>query len=81
MGCSIQGDGKEGEVILDGKPCGLIYNHAYGLNDIIEFKDPFDKGGKSIIKLLRIRNPWGNKEWNGAWSAKSKEETKYKNSI
>lgn len=81
MGCSIKGEGKEGEVIIDGKPCGLIMNHAYGLNDVIEFKDPFDKGGKSTIRLLRVRNPWGKSEWKGAWGAKSAEEKKYKNTI
>jgi hypothetical protein len=35
MGCSINGNGKGGELIIDGKPCGLIKNHAYGINDII----------------------------------------------
>ena len=65
MGCSIKGNGKEGELIIDGKPCGLILNHAYGLNDIFEIKDP--KTGDKF-KLLRLRNPWGNSEWKGAWS-------------
>ena len=45
-------------------------NHAYGLNDIIELEDPETK---KIIRLLRIRNPWGNSEWNGAWGSGSDE--------
>jgi hypothetical protein len=43
MGCSINGNGKGGELIIDGKPCGLIKNHSYGISDIIHFDDPFDK--------------------------------------
>jgi hypothetical protein len=39
MGCSINGNGKGGELIIDGKPCGLILNHAYGISDIIHFED------------------------------------------
>jgi len=37
LGCSIKGENKAGEVMIEGKPCGLIYNHAYSLNDMIEF--------------------------------------------
>lgn len=78
MGCSIKGNGKEGEVVIDGKTCGLIMNHAYSLNDVIEFPDRFDKNKKKMIKLLRLRNPWGNSEWKFAWSDNSKEREQYK---
>ena len=74
MGCSIKGQGKEGPHIGDDGPTGLIMNHAYGLNDIIELEVENEKP----IRLLRIRNPWGNSEWNGAWGADSEELDKYK---
>jgi len=44
MGCSIKGYGKNGPQVVDKKPTGLIMNHAYGLNDIMEFDDPKNKG-------------------------------------
>lgn len=69
MGCSIKGNGKEGQLILDGTPSGLILNHAYGLNDILELDD----GHGGTLRLLRLRNPWGSSEWLGAWSGKSAE--------
>ncbi|CAG2241295.1 unnamed protein product [Mytilus edulis] len=47
----------------DGK-CGLVGGHAYSMNGA------FVVGG---AKLLRIRNPWGNGEWNGPWSDGSPE--------
>jgi hypothetical protein len=75
MGCSIKGE-QGGPLVLDGKDCGLIKNHAYSLNDIIEIEDPFNKGG--VIRLLRLRNPWGKSEWNGAWSGESEEMKKYR---
>jgi hypothetical protein len=38
MGCSIIGGDKKGQMIIDGQPSGLIYNHAYGINDVFELK-------------------------------------------
>ena len=61
--------------MIEGKPSGLILNHAYGLNDIMEFEDPVKKGEK--LRLLRLRNPWGNKEWLGPWSDHSSTWTTY----
>ena len=78
MGCSIKGQGKEGTHIGDDGPTGLIMNHAYGLNDVIELKNP---AGGQPIRLLRIRNPWGNSEWNGAWGSGSEELEEHQDAL
>lgn len=41
---------------------GLVPGHAYSVIAAKEFKG---------IKLLNIRNPWGNFEWDGDWSDNS----------
>lgn len=43
---------------------GLIMNHAYTVMKAHTIKD--DNGKE--IKLLKIKNPWGHKEWKGDWS-------------
>ena len=80
MGCSIKSEGN-GALIIDGKDSGLIQNHAYGLNDVMELNDPFAKAKGTTIRLLRLRNPWGNSEWLGAWSSNSPEMDKYQGVI
>ena len=45
---------------------GLISNHAYNVINIYNIKYE----GKNI-KLIKVRNPWGEKEFNGAWSDNS----------
>ncbi|GBB88679.1 hypothetical protein RclHR1_15230004 [Rhizophagus clarus] len=45
---------------------GLIDSHAYSIIRVEECEG---------IKLLNIRNPWGETEWNGPWSDGSKEWT------
>ena len=47
------------------KARGLISHHAYSL---------LDTGGGPTLEwcgrrsFMRLRNPWGHDEWNGAWS-------------
>ncbi|XP_066487050.1 calpain-3 [Tiliqua scincoides] len=47
---------------------GLVTGHAYSVTGLEEttFK-------RKKIKLVRLRNPWGQVEWNGAWSDSSDE--------
>ncbi len=46
-------------------------DHAYAVIEALEIQHPID--GK--VKLLKLRNPWGHKEWMGAWSDKSDKWT------
>lgn len=55
----------------DVKNAGLVDAHAYSL---IGAKVVEDDNGKKW-RLIKIRNPWGKKEWQGAWSDKSSNWT------
>ncbi|CAK1367505.1 unnamed protein product [Cercospora beticola] len=44
---------------------GFIGGHAYAVLD--KYEDP-----DSDLKLLKLRNPWGETEWDGDWSDGSK---------
>lgn len=61
--------------MIDGKPCGLLLNHAYSLLGVFEIDSKEKKGEK--IRLVLLRNPWGKKEWEGSWSNNSKEMSAY----
>jgi hypothetical protein len=41
---------------------GILANHAYTLISAHKVSNG--------AKVLKLRNPWGNKEWTGAWSDK-----------
>jgi hypothetical protein len=49
------------------KSWGLITMHAYSLISAAEVV----KDGKKV-QLVKLRNPWGDHEWNGDWSDNSK---------
>ncbi|XP_037052376.1 calpain-5-like [Bradysia coprophila] len=57
---------------------GLVIGHAYGITAVRDINLgtagllSFFKGGDKLT-LLRLRNPWGAKEWNGPFSDGSPE--------
>uniref|UniRef100_A0A3Q1IRF0 Calpain-2 catalytic subunit n=1 Tax=Anabas testudineus TaxID=64144 RepID=A0A3Q1IRF0_ANATE len=61
MGCSIDiTSSAESEAITSQK---LVKGHAYSVTGVAEVS--------GLEKLIRIRNPWGQVEWTGAWSDNS----------
>jgi Calpain family cysteine protease len=65
----------------EGKDMGLEPGHAYSLFRAVEYND---KG--TIIRLLQLRNPWGEGEWTGdysdnssKWTSKLKEAVNFTN--
>ena len=49
---------------------GLVSNHAYTIINIYEINYE-----NKILRLVKLRNPWGEKEFNGDWSDKSSKWT------
>lgn len=51
--------------------CGLVKGHAYAVTDVRKVR--LGHGLLSFFKsekldMIRMRNPWGEREWNGPWS-------------
>lgn len=51
--------------------CGLVKGHAYAVTDVRKVRLghgllAFFKSEK--LDMIRLRNPWGEREWNGPWS-------------
>ena len=51
--------------------CGLVKGHAYSITSVKKIK--LGTGLVSFfssekLDMIRLRNPWGHKEWTGAWS-------------
>ncbi|XP_009889433.1 PREDICTED: calpain-9 isoform X2 [Charadrius vociferus] len=67
VGCSI--DTSSAAETEAKTPFGLIKGHAYSVTGI----DEVNYRGLQV-QLIRIRNPWGQVEWNGPWSDKMKFE-------
>uniref|UniRef100_A0A8C7FJG1 Calpain 8 n=1 Tax=Oncorhynchus kisutch TaxID=8019 RepID=A0A8C7FJG1_ONCKI len=64
LGCSIDiTSAYETEAVTGQK---LVKGHAYSITAAEEVRI-------SIFSLVRIRNPWGQVEWTGAWSDDSRE--------
>ena len=55
--------GTSGDVSnLDIEEMGLSPGHAYTVLGVDELE-----GSRGKEKVVRLRNPWGNGEWNGDW--------------
>ncbi|XP_030609289.1 calpain-1 catalytic subunit [Archocentrus centrarchus] len=66
LGCSIDITSTNDREAVTFKK--LVKGHAYSLTGAEEV---LYRG--NLTKLVRIRNPWGEVEWTGAWSDNSKE--------
>nr|XP_019944506.1 PREDICTED: calpain-2 catalytic subunit-like [Paralichthys olivaceus] len=65
LGCSIDiTSASDSEAVTYRK---LVKGHAYSLTgaDQVEYNG-------DVVQLVRIRNPWGQVEWNGDWSDNSR---------
>ncbi|XP_044131032.1 calpain-8-like [Bufo gargarizans] len=60
--CSTKSDSGTETVVST----NIVKNHTYSLTGAEEV---FYRGG--TVQIVRVRNPWGFKEWNGAWSDKA----------
>ena len=77
MECLVEsrGNNMEQEVFFNNRHTGILAGHAYSILDVFEISKPRGRKRKKS-RLLRIRNPWGRKEWNGKWSDDSVETKK-----
>uniref|UniRef100_A0A3B4ZAR7 Calpain-1 catalytic subunit n=1 Tax=Stegastes partitus TaxID=144197 RepID=A0A3B4ZAR7_9TELE len=66
LGCSIDVSGSFDREAVTFKK--LVKGHAYSVTGVDEV---VYRG--NMTKLVRIRNPWGEVEWTGAWSDNSRE--------
>ncbi|XP_026939279.1 calpain-5 isoform X1 [Sagmatias obliquidens] len=56
--------------------CGLVKGHAYAITDVRKVR--LGRGLLAFFKsekldMICLRNPWGEREWNGPWSDTSEE--------
>jgi calpain-15 len=67
MCCSANSAEEKGMTSDDMKTRNLVDAHAYTLIGVHEV----ELTNGDVVKLLKVRNPWGRKEWSGAWSDNS----------
>ncbi|NXB55266.1 CAN5 protein, partial [Struthidea cinerea] len=80
ISCSISSPGRPSEAETE---MGLIVGHAYSVTAVRKLR----LGERLVFSfqaeklfMIRLRNPWGKKEWHGAWSDSSEEWKKVSDS-
>ncbi|KAF1330743.1 Cysteine protease family, partial [Globisporangium splendens] len=73
MGCSIQPPPVGDKTIAAESSAGngLYFKHAYALVDA----GKIDTTRNEVVRLVKLRNPWGMGEWTRPWSDTSEERT------
>ncbi|KAG6611528.1 uncharacterized protein IUM83_13709 [Phytophthora cinnamomi] len=78
MGCSIQPPVTAKDVAVESSAGnGLYFKHAYALVDAGEIKTVRGE----LVRLVKLRNPWGMGEWTGPWSDSSEERAQNEDAI
>ncbi|KAK3571582.1 hypothetical protein QTP86_014551, partial [Hemibagrus guttatus] len=67
MGCGSHAGATSANTEL---PNGIVEGHAYTVTGVTKVMSD----GESV-KLVRLLNPWGRKEWNGDWSDRENTST------
>ena len=67
MSCSINVD--EGDRPEERLPNGLVIGHAYCITGLRKVTVSWFRNKEAL--LVKLRNPWGEIEWNGSWSNRS----------
>ena len=71
---SNQPDGRDQTFNQRVSKSGIVYNHAYSvlntctLEKKVKGKYDYGCGFEEEWQIIKLRNPWGKVEWNGAWS-------------
>ncbi|XP_076458518.1 calpain-9-like [Babylonia areolata] len=55
---------------------GLYMGHAYSITAFQQLEST-----QGVVRLIRMRNPWGRGEWKGPWSDNSKEMARLPDNI
>ncbi|NXY06856.1 CAN5 protein, partial [Pteruthius melanotis] len=80
ISCSISSPGRPSEAETE---MGLVVGHAYSVTAIRKLRLGerllFSFKAEKLF-MVRLRNPWGRKEWHGAWSDSSEEWKKVSDS-
>lgn len=79
LGCSIQSPPNEKKKIEAEAGQGLHMGHAYSFLQLgeIQIADPKRPGQTKGLRLVKLRNPWGRGEWEGAFADSSPERKQY----